>query len=83
MKTDLFLFFQCYIRLIGRGDNMLKLDMKKISDRIVATIPTDEALKNTKPFEWSDEVVSGQKKAVISKAVIEENNPCVKLGTLF
>ena len=57
--------------------------MKKISDRIVATIPTDEALKNTKPFEWSDEVVSGQKKAVISKAVIEENNPCVKLGTLF
>ena len=61
---------------------MLKLDMKKISDRIVATIPTDEALKNTKPFEWSDEVVLGQKKAVISKAVIEENNPCVKLGTL-
>ena len=62
---------------------MLKLDMKKISDRIVATIPTDEALKNTKPFEWPAEVVPGQKKAVISKAVIEENNPCVQLGTLF
>ena len=62
---------------------MLKLDMKKISDRIVATIPTDEVLKNTKPFEWSDEVVSGQKKAVISKAVIEENNPCVKLGDII
>ena len=61
---------------------MLKLDMKKISDRIVATIPTDEALKNTKPFEWSDEVVLGQKKAVISKAVIEENNPCVKLSKI-
>ena len=56
--------------------------MKKISDRIVATIPTDEALKNTKPFEWSDEVVLGQKKAVISKAVIEKNNPCVKLSKL-
>ena len=59
---------------------MLKLDMKKISDRIVATIPTDEALNNTKPFEWSDEVVLGQKKAVISKAVIGGNNPCVKLS---
>ena len=61
---------------------MLKLDMSKISSRIVATVSSEEALKDVVPFEWSDEVKTGRKKAVINKATMEDNNPCVKLGIL-
>lgn len=42
-----------------------KLSRKKISNRKVNIISSDEALKNIIPIEWSDNVQSEQKKVTI------------------
>ncbi|MFR0074247.1 MAG: hypothetical protein ACLRVD_07760 [Blautia caecimuris] len=42
-----------------------KLNRKKISNKKINIISSDEALKNIIPIEWSDSVQSGQKKVTI------------------
>lgn len=44
-----------------------RLDFSKISNRIVGNISSEEALKDITPVNWSDEVISGKKKVVITK----------------
>lgn len=43
------------------------------------TISYDEVLKNTTPFEFSTDVISGQKKIKTTKAEKDYENRCVKL----
>lgn len=62
---------------------MLKLNMNKISNRIVATVSSEEALKDIIPIEWPEEVKAGNKKVRISKATMGDDNPCVKLETSY
>jgi hypothetical protein len=55
-----------------------RLDMSKLvfADRIV---PMEEALKDVTPIEWSDDVLSGKKKVVVTNAEKDYKNRCVKL----
>ena len=43
------------------------LDLSKLRTRISKTISTEEALQDVTPINWSDDVVSGEKKVQISK----------------
>lgn len=47
-----------------------KLDLSKLKSRKRKVISTEDSLRDIVPIQWSDEVISGQKKVVISK----ENN---------
>lgn len=47
-----------------------RLDFSKISNRIVGTLSSEEALKDITPMQWSEDVLSGKKKVLITK----ENN---------
>lgn len=42
-----------------------RLDFSKISKRITGTMSTEESLKDVIPIDWSDEVLSGNKKVMI------------------
>lgn len=55
-----------------------KLDFSKLnfSD---SKISFEEAVKDTTPFELSNEIISGEKKIKITKAEKEYENRCVKL----
>lgn len=44
-----------------------KLDFSKIDGRITGTISSEEALKDVSPIKWSEDVLSGKKKVVITK----------------
>jgi hypothetical protein len=56
-----------------------RLDMNKLNSRITKIVPIEEALKDVTPIEWSDEVLSGEKKVVITNAEKDCENKCVKL----
>lgn len=55
-----------------------KLDFSKLnfSD---SKVSFEEAVKDTTPFELSNEIISGEKKIKITKAEEEYENRCVKL----
>ncbi len=44
-----------------------RLDFSKISNRIVGTLSSEEALKDITPMQWSEDILSGKKKAIITK----------------
>lgn len=44
-----------------------KLDFNKIAHRCTKTISSTEALKDVTPIAWSKEVLSGEKKVIITK----------------
>ena len=44
-----------------------RLDFSKINNRIVGNISSEEALKNVTPIQWSDDIVSGKRKVIITK----------------
>ena len=59
------------IDFILGGNNMeeiklRKLDMNKIRNKKHSFISSSEALADITPFEWSDDVLSGKKKVIIS-----------------
>jgi hypothetical protein len=56
-----------------------RLDMNKLNSLITKIVPIEEALKDVTPLEWSDEVLSGVKKVVITNAENYCENKCVKL----
>ena len=56
-----------------------RLDFNKIKHRMSNIISTEEALKNVTPIQWSEEVLSGTKQIVITKAEKDYENKCVKL----
>lgn len=43
------------------------LDLPKLRTRISKTLSTEEALQDVTPINWSNDVVSGEKKVQISK----------------
>lgn len=43
------------------------LDLSKLRTRISKTLSTEEALQDVTPINWSNDVVSGEKKVQISK----------------
>lgn len=59
---------------------MAKLDLDKVRKRTVKTISTEEALKDIAPMEWPEEVLSGEKKVVVSNMdLVQGDKACVKL----
>jgi hypothetical protein len=56
-----------------------RLDMSKLNNRISKIVPMEEALKDVAPIEWSDDVLSGKKKVVVTNAEKDYENRCVKL----
>ena len=44
-----------------------RLDLEKLKSRITKVISTEEALKDVEPMEWSEEVLSGEKKVIITR----------------
>ena len=44
-----------------------RLDFEKISKRIVGKISSEEALAEITPIQWSEDVINGKKKVIISK----------------
>ncbi|MGL5329087.1 MAG: hypothetical protein ACRDD7_07455 [Peptostreptococcaceae bacterium] len=42
-----------------------KLNMNKIKENPIGTIPSKEALKDVTPIQWSEDVVSGKKKVTV------------------
>lgn len=44
-----------------------RIVLSEIQNRITKTISTEHSLKNVTPMKWSDDVLSGKKKAIISK----------------
>lgn len=44
-----------------------RLDMSKLKNRKIGTISSEEALKDVIPINWSEDVLSGKKKAIISR----------------
>lgn len=43
------------------------LDMSKIKRRKTGTISLEESLKDVFPIEWTDDVLNGKRKIIISK----------------
>lgn len=46
------------------GYKRLNLDSLRFSDKVMSS---KEALKDVTPIEWSDEVISGERKVIIKK----------------
>ena len=44
-----------------------RIVLSEIQNRMTKTISTEQSLKNVTPMKWSDDVLSGKKKAIISK----------------
>lgn len=44
-----------------------RIVLSEIQNRMTKNISTEQSLKNVTPIKWSDEVLSGKKKAIISK----------------
>lgn len=44
-----------------------KLDFNKINERIVGDVSSEKALQDITPITWSKEVLSGEKRVVITK----------------
>lgn len=44
-----------------------RLDMSKLKDRKIGTMSSEEALKDIIPINWSEDVLSGKKKVIISR----------------
>lgn len=44
-----------------------KVSIKKIEHRITSTLTTNEALKDVEPMCWSEEVMTGKEKVIITK----------------
>lgn len=44
-----------------------KLDFNKINERIVGDVSGEKALQDITPIPWSKEVLSGEKRVVITK----------------
>lgn len=42
-----------------------RLDFNKINKRVVKNVSSEEALKDVKPIDWSEDVLSGNKKVII------------------
>ena len=59
---------------------MVTLDVEKLKSRIAGSKTSEEALRDLVPFEWPDDVVSGESKAVI--ILDEDDKLCVKSETL-
>ena len=57
---------------------MAKLNKDKLNKRVVAYTDMKTTLEDIAPMEWSPEVLSGEKKAVVKKTELE-NSRCVKL----
>lgn len=51
-----------------------RLDFEKISKRMVGKISSEEALAEITPIQWSEDVINGKKKVIVSK----KKNRCVK-----
>ena len=43
------------------------LDFSKISNRNTKIVSSEEALKDVKPIEWSEDVLNGKRKVTIKK----------------
>ena len=56
--------FEEVICMFGRGYNPTDLSKLNFSNN---TVTTEEALKDVIPFEWTEEVLNGDKKVIISK----------------
>ncbi len=44
-----------------------RLDFSKISSRNTKVVSSEEALKDVKPIEWSEDVLNGKRKVTIKK----------------
>lgn len=44
-----------------------RIVLSEIQNRMTKTISTEQSLKNVTPMKWSGDVLSGKKKAIISK----------------
>ncbi len=44
-----------------------RLDFSKISNRNTKIVSSEEALKDVKPIEWSEDVLNGKRKVTIKK----------------
>lgn len=56
-----------------------RLDFSKLKHRMGNIISTEEALKDVTPIQWPEEVLTGKKKVIITKAEKDNENKCVKL----
>ena len=45
----------------------LGLDLDKIKSRITKTVTSAEAVKDIVPIQWSNDVLSGKKKAIVKR----------------
>lgn len=43
-----------------------KIDMKKLKEKEIITISTKEALKDITPIRWSEDVLNGKKKVIVT-----------------
>lgn len=44
-----------------------RLDMSKLKNRKIGTMSSEESLKDIVPFNWSEDVLNGKKKVIISR----------------
>ena len=44
-----------------------RLDFSKISSRNTKVVSSEEALKDVKPIEWSEDVLNGKRKVTVKK----------------
>jgi hypothetical protein len=56
-----------------------RLDMDKLSDRIVRTVLMEEAIKDVALMEWPEEILSGEKRVVVEKAEKNTINKRIEL----
>lgn len=59
---------------------MAKLNVEKVNSRIDKAVSSEEALKSITPIEWPEDVLTGNKQALITNISEDrENEACVKL----
>lgn len=56
-----------------------ELNLNKLRSRTVGTISTEEALKEVQQVHWSENVISGQEKVLVTKAEKDVEGKCVRL----
>ena len=55
------------------------LDMDLLKSRATKSITFDEALSDSEPMDWPQDVIEGKRKAVATSIKCEDNKPCAKL----
>lgn len=63
-----------------RDDGVLRLDKNKLKKRITVLVSTEEALRDTQPVEWPEEVVNGSKHVSVKSAVLLRTGAAIKLS---